>query len=35
MSKFGITAMDRTTGVRTPKTSYAWYGDLAKTGKLG
>jgi beta-glucosidase len=33
-SKFGLTAMDRTTGVRTPKTSYAWYGALAKTGAL-
>jgi beta-glucosidase len=33
-SKFGLTAMDRKTGVRTPKTSYAWYGELAKTGAL-
>ncbi|HTW36881.1 MAG TPA: GH1 family beta-glucosidase [Rhizomicrobium sp.] len=33
-SKFGIVAMDRKTGVRTPKASYAWYGDLAKTGTL-
>ena len=33
-SKFGLTAMDRTTGVRTPKASYAWYEDLAKTGTL-
>jgi len=33
-SKFGLTAMDRKTGVRTTKASYAWYGALAKTGAL-
>ena len=33
-AKFGMVAMDRKTGTRTPKTSYAWYGELAKTGAL-
>lgn len=33
-SKFGLVAMDRTTGVRTPKASYAWYKALAETGAL-
>ena len=33
-SKFGLVAMDRTTGVRTPKASYAWYKALAETGVL-
>jgi beta-glucosidase len=34
-AKFGMAAMDRKTGVRTPKTSYRWFAELAKTGVLG
>jgi beta-glucosidase len=34
-SKFGMVAMDRKTGVRTPKKSYGWFAELAKTGVLG
>lgn len=33
-SKFGLVAMDRATGVRTPKASYAWFKALAATGLL-
>ncbi|UPT64588.1 MAG: GH1 family beta-glucosidase [Hyphomonadaceae bacterium JAD_PAG50586_4] len=33
-SKFGLVAQDRATGVRTPKASYAWFGNLARTGVL-
>jgi len=33
-SKFGLVAMDRTTGVRTPKASYAWFKQVATTGLL-
>jgi beta-glucosidase len=33
-SKFGLVAHDRATGVRTPKASYAWFGDLARSGAL-
>jgi beta-glucosidase len=33
-SKFGMVAQDRTTGVRTPKASYAWFSALARTGAL-
>ncbi len=33
-SKFGLVAMDRTTGVRTPKASYAWFKALAESGAL-
>lgn len=33
-SKFGLVAMDRTTGVRTPKASYGWFKALAATGAL-
>lgn len=33
-SKFGLVAQDRTTGVRTPKASYAWFKALAQTGTL-
>ncbi|MBL8538428.1 MAG: family 1 glycosylhydrolase [Hyphomonadaceae bacterium] len=33
-SKFGLVAMDRTTGVRTPKASYAWFKALAESGEL-
>lgn len=33
-SKFGLVAMNRDTGVRTPKASYAWYAALAKSGVL-
>ncbi len=33
-SKFGLVAMDRTTGVRTPKASYRWFAKLAETGLL-
>lgn len=33
-SKFGLVAMDRATGVRTPKASYAWFKALAQTGLL-
>jgi beta-glucosidase len=34
-SKFGMVAMDRKTGLRTPKKSYAWFAVLAKAGVLG
>lgn len=33
-SKFGLVAMDRVTGVRTPKASYAWMKALATSGVL-
>ncbi len=33
-AKFGIAAMDRSTGVRTAKASYAWTAKLAKTNLL-
>ena len=33
-SKFGLVAMDRTTGARTPKASYAWFKALAANGAL-
>ncbi|WP_454714962.1 GH1 family beta-glucosidase [Caulobacter segnis] len=33
-SKFGLVAMDRATGVRTPKASYAWFKALAGSGLL-
>jgi len=33
-AKFGMCAMDRTTGARTPKASYAWLTTLAKTMRL-
>ncbi len=33
-AKFGMAAMDRKTGLRTPKKSYAWFAELAKTGLL-
>jgi beta-glucosidase len=33
-SKFGLVAMDRATGVRTPKASYAWFKALAESGTL-
>ena len=33
-SKFGLVAMDRATGARTPKASYAWFKALAETGTL-
>lgn len=33
-SKFGLVAMDRASGVRTPKASYAWFKTLAETGAL-
>jgi beta-glucosidase len=33
-SKFGLVAMDRASGVRTPKASYAWYKALAAGGVL-
>ncbi len=33
-SKFGLVAMDRGSGVRTPKASYAWMRALAETGLL-
>jgi beta-glucosidase len=33
-SKFGLVAMDRESGVRTPKASYAWMRALAETGLL-
>ena len=33
-AKFGMVAMDRKTGARTTKKSYAWFGELAKTGRL-
>ena len=34
-SKFGLVAMDRATGARTPKASYAWFSQLAKSGQIG
>jgi beta-glucosidase len=33
-SKFGLVAMDRETGARTPKASYRWFARLAATGVL-
>ena len=33
-SKFGLVAMDRATGVRTPKASYRWFKALAESGVL-
>lgn len=33
-SKFGLVAMDRESGVRTPKASHAWFKALAVTGLL-
>jgi len=33
-SKFGLVAVDRATGARTPKKSYSWFAELAKTGLL-
>ena len=33
-SKFGLVAMDRATGVRTPKASYQWFKALAESGVL-
>jgi beta-glucosidase len=33
-AKFGLCAMDRQSGVRTPKASYAWFRDLARSGTL-
>jgi beta-glucosidase len=33
-SKFGLVAMDRKTGARTPKASYRWFARLAATGVL-
>ena len=33
-SKFGLVTQDRTTGVRTPKASYAWFSALARSGAL-
>jgi beta-glucosidase len=33
-AKFGMVAMDRTSGVRTTKASYAWMKQLAKTRRL-
>lgn len=33
-SKFGLVAMDRATGVRTPKASYGWFKALAQSGAL-
>jgi len=33
-SKFGLVAMDRTTGARTPKASYQWFKALAASGAL-
>jgi beta-glucosidase len=33
-SKFGLVAMDRATGLRTPKTSYGWFKRVATTGLL-
>ncbi len=33
-SKFGLVAMDRASGVRTPKASYRWFANLAATGLL-
>ncbi len=33
-SKFGLVAMDRATGARTPKASFGWYASLAASGRL-
>lgn len=33
-AKFGLVAMDRATGLRTPKASYAWMKRLATSGRL-
>ncbi len=33
-SKFGLVAQDRSTGMRTPKASYAWFSALARSGAL-
>jgi beta-glucosidase len=33
-SKFGLVAMDRVSGARTPKASYAWFKSLAESGVL-
>jgi beta-glucosidase len=33
-SKFGLVAQDFNTGERTPKKSYSWFADIAKTGLL-
>jgi beta-glucosidase len=33
-SKFGLVAHNVKTGERTPKKSYAWFADIAKTGLL-
>ena len=33
-SKFGLAAQDRASGARTPKASYGWFGNLARTGVL-
>lgn len=33
-SKFGLVAMDRATGVRTPKASYGWFKGVAESGTL-
>lgn len=33
-SKFGLVAMDRASGLRTPKASYAWFKALAESGVL-
>jgi beta-glucosidase len=33
-SKFGLVAMDRKTGIRTPKASCRWYAQLAASGLL-
>ena len=33
-SKFGLVAMDRAGGARTPKASYEWMRELASSGEL-
>jgi beta-glucosidase len=33
-AKFGMVAMDRKSGIRTPKASYQWFKKLAQTGQL-
>ena len=33
--KFGLLAVDRTTFERRPKPSAAWFGDVARTNRLG
>jgi beta-glucosidase len=33
-SKFGLVAQNFNTGERTPKKSYSWFADIAKTGLL-